>query len=448
MAINRKIRNIIVYTVLVLVLVPAVLIGETLPTRNTLSIALNGVPAEKTDFMYLVPKQGHMGPEIYPISVENHENISAYIKKYTLAAHLSWIAEAYERGFPYRDFIIRRLSETGAPYELLFLPIVESEFKNTTVSRSGAAGIWQFMMNSIYPNMHVNQWMDDRRNFWKATEAAVHKLLFNYKTLSDWPLALAAYNCGLGKVQRTISASGIRDFWELSDKGLLPPETINYVPRYFAIVKILSYPGRYGIRVPWRKPVQWEQIPLTQTVDLRILAEHSGVPYNILTAGNGELHYSISPPDNVPFNLKIPEEYSDQIKRTLKDKNFQLLRFYVYTINKGDTLYALARHYGVSVGMISKYNPAIRPKTLQIGQTIIIPALKQVQPYESTASQSPEPAEEDARPYTNRYVVQEGDTLWTIARKHDTSVALLTSRNKMSEQTIIRPGQELMVPKD
>jgi membrane-bound lytic murein transglycosylase D len=404
-------------------------------------------PAETPHTEVILPKQGHAGPEVYPIDIPDHPNIRAYIDKYSLPQHLGWIRAAYERGFPYRDFIVRVLKEKEAPHELLFLPIVESEYRNNTVSRSGAAGIWQFMMNSIYPGMYVNQWMDDRSNFWKASEAAVDKLLYNYQRLRDWPLALAAYNCGLGKVTRTIEESGIHNFWELSDRGLLPRETINYVPRYMAIVSILSYPGRYGIVLPWREPVEWRSIPLQQTVDLRILAEESGVPYNILTAGNGELHYTITPPDNIPFHLKIPEEYTDQINRTLEDKNFQLLRFYMYTIGAGDTLYALALHYGVSISMISKYNPGIRPRALRVGQTIIIPALKQVQPYVSPPPPEKAP-EDDLRPYTETYIVRKGDTLWSIARKHDTTVAMLSARNSLAVETVIRPGQKLMVPEE
>jgi membrane-bound lytic murein transglycosylase D len=233
----------------------------------------------------------------------------------------------------------------------------------------------------------------------------------------------------------------------LSEKGLLPAETINYVPKFFAISAILSSPGRYGFSLPWREPVNWTEIPLNQAVDLRILSEHSGVPYNILADGNRELHYTITPPETIPFSLKIPEEYTDQIKRTLEDKNFRLLRFYVYTISAGDTLYALAGHYGVSVGMISKYNPGLRARALRIGQTIVIPALKEVQPY---ISPKPEPAEPetDPRPYDGSYIVQKGDTLWSIARKHDTTVALLSAKNRLNRGTVIQPGQKLMVPKE
>ena len=406
-----------------------------------------GAAPEAAKSTVLAPRQGHAGPEIYPITAPDHPDIRKYVEKYSLPQHLGWITAAYERGNPYRDFIVQQLMEAEAPYELLFLPVVESEFHNSTVSRSGAAGIWQFMLNSIYPDMYVNQWMDDRRNFLKATRSAVNKLLYNFRRLQDWPLALAAYNCGLGKVTRTIEANGIRDFWELSDRGLLPPETINYVPRYMAIVSILSYPGRYGIVLPWRDSVEWREIPLDQTVDLRILAEKSGVPYNILKAGNSELHYAITPPNDIPFTLKIPAEYSDQIKRTLADKNFRLLRFYMYTISSGDTMYALARHYGVSVEMIAKYNPGIRPRTLRIGQTIIIPALKQVQPYVSPAPVE-KPMEDDPRPYTRSYTVRKGDTLWSIAREHDTTVAMLSARNSMAENSVIRPGQKIKVPKE
>jgi len=429
-----------------LIITGGVLFGEATPPRiAVLSVPqLEDLPPRAAPAA-IQPVQGHIGPEIYPIPIPEHENLKTYLNLYSKPQHIGWIRDAYERGFIYRDFIVDRLYEAGAPYELIFLPIVESEYINSTISRSGAAGIWQFMMNSIYPDMYVNQWMDDRKNFWKATDAAIHKLLFNYGKLQDWPLALAAYNCGLGRVTRIIEETGITSFWELSDKMLLPPETINYVPRYFAMIRILSYPGRYGITLPWREELHWEAVPLKQTVDLRILAEHSGVPYNILVAGNDELHYAITPPDNMPFNLKIPSKYTDQIKRTLEDKNFQLLRFYIYTIKRGDTLYALARHYGVSVQMISRYNQGINPMALQIGHNMIIPALFEVQPY---VAPPPAPVKEDIdiRPYTETYVVKDGDTLWSIAREFDTTVSLLSTRNSLSEASFIRPGQELKVP--
>lgn len=431
--------------IILLTVLTSPLRGDSLPP-NSGQIPLIGAEYEDIrENSALPPRQGHRGPEIYPVDVPVHDNIRAYIDKYSLPQHIGWIRAAYERGFAYRDFILETCRDLNAPYELLFLPIVESEFINTTISRSGAAGIWQFMLNSIYPGMYVNQWMDDRRNFWKATKAAIDKLMYNYSRLQDWLLALAAYNCGLGKVTRTIKETGISDFWELSEQGLLPPETVNYVPRYLAIVSMLSYSGRYGFSLPWREPVNWTAIPLNQTVDLRILAEESGVPYNILSAGNRELHYTITPPDNIPFHLKIPAEYTDQIKRTLEDKNFRLLRFYIYTISPGDTLYALAGHYGVSVQMITKYNPGIRPKALRIGQTIVIPALKNVQPYISPKPVSAEP-EEDPRSYNGIYTVVQGDTLWSIARKHDTTVAFLSAKNRLTADVVLQPGQELKVP--
>lgn len=403
-------------------------------------------PAAAHNPRALPPRQNHMGPEIYPLSISSHARLNAYLKKYREPRHLYWIEAAYKRGLFYRDHIVSRLEYFVAPYELVFLPVVESEYYSHTVSRSGAVGIWQFMLNSIYPEMHINEWMDDRRDFWKATDAAIKKLLFNYSQLGDWLLALSAYNCGLSKMKNIIRASGVEDFWELLDRGLLPIETAHYVPRFLAVVSVLSYPGRNGIIPEWREKTKWERIPVKQSVDIRILSAQAGVPYDVIKKGNTELTYHITPPDFSSYYLKVPAKYSDQIKRTLRDENLRLLRFHLYTIKRGDTVYALSNHYGVSVEMILKYNPGILPKALQIGRTLVIPALRDVSPYKSPARAAAAAPGEEAGPFEDVYVVKRGDTLWGISRKYGISPERLALENGISIDTVIHEGEELKVP--
>lgn len=156
---------------------------------------------------------------------------------------------------PFLGFIRRRLEEKALPWELAFLPAVESAFRTRAVSPSAAVGLWQFMMNSIGPyDMAVDRWRDDRRDFWRATEGALEKLKYNYSVLGDWYLALAAYNCGLGRVTRTIESTGIKDYWELRTKGLLPRETRDYVPRFLAVAHLLGHPGRLRLPLSWEPP--------------------------------------------------------------------------------------------------------------------------------------------------------------------------------------------------
>ena len=130
--------------------------------------------------------------------------------------------------------------------------------------------------------MKVNEWFDERRDFWKATEGAVAKLKYNHSVLGDWLLAIAAYNCGLGRMQRTIRASGINDFWELAERGLLPRETTHYIPRFLAISRIMMHSGREMVSDSWNKPVRWERIRLEESVSVSRLAKKASIPSEVI----------------------------------------------------------------------------------------------------------------------------------------------------------------------
>jgi len=390
--------------------------------------------------------RNHAGPVLHSLPVPETPLLERYLRQYTSPSHRPWLEGIRERSRTYMDFILATAEELEVPWELAYLPAVESAFLPYAVSRSGAAGLWQFMTNSISPyDMRVDEWRDDRRDFRKATRGALEKLKYNRQVLGDWYLALAAYNCGLGRVQRTMASSGIRDYWELSEKGLLPRETIQYVPKFLALAHILGYPGRWNLPLDWELPPVWEAIPLTQALDLRILAAESGVPLEVLTGGNAELRYMITPPESAKYELKVPAGYTDSIREVLARPGGRLIRFYIYRIGPGDTFYALSRHYGVSVGMIQKYNPGLNPSLLRIGQQVVIPALKEVEPYQGRAAQEPR---ETVLPSEFRgvYAVVPGDSLWSISRKYGITPEELARNNGLSLNGILPAGRVLQVP--
>ncbi|MFP4364842.1 MAG: LysM peptidoglycan-binding domain-containing protein [Spirochaetia bacterium] len=384
--------------------------------------------------------QGHAGLPVYSIAVDEHPLLLRYIERYTTPQGLRWIASALERGDLYRDYIVSRIEHFHAPMEILFLPVIESEYRIRAISRSGALGLWQFMTNSISPyGLRIDQWRDERRDFWLSTDASIQKLQYNYRVFDDWLLALAAYNCGVTRLNNIIRRTGIRDFWELAEGGHLPRETAGYVPKFLAVSLVCANPGRYGLELDWEPPVQWERIHLDQAVDLRILAQEAGVPHSVLSLSNGELHYSLTPPMVSDYYLKVPSIYADAVRTTLQSNRFRLMRFYLYTVQSGDTLYALANHYGTSVSMIRRYNTGVTPRALQLGQRIVIPALREVEPYRAELV-------EEIRDFTDEYIVKPGDTLWSISREYGTSVEAIARQNSLGVNSIIREGMRLQVP--
>ncbi len=327
-------------------------------------------------------EQDHMGPEVFSIQVHMHPLLAQYLKLYTSPAWLNWMKVVLRRAEPFLGYIASRIAYYRLPPELLYLPIAESSYDPYAVSRAGAAGLWQLMtQTAASQHLTINKWNDQRFDFWKATDASLRTLMANYEALKNWPLALAAYDAGLGFMERLVAATGIHDFWTLAADGYLPHETVDYVPRFFAIAAICSYPGRYGLPVSWSRPLEWARVRLDGTVDLHLLADEAGVNRHLLMAGNAGLRYGVTPPQSGASYLAIPKADSKSVSKALDASKYDLMRFYIYVIRSGDTLDRLAEYYGVPVSMILSYNPGVTSDNVKVGTQLLIPAIKNVPPY-------------------------------------------------------------------
>lgn len=373
------------------------------------------------------------------LEIPDNARVERYRKQYTTEDGLKYLSAVMKRSAPYRNFILAEIDRLEAPDFLLYLPVIESGFTEKAVSRSGAVGIWQFMKNSVGGyGIRINDWLDERRDPWLSSTAAIRKLMENYNYFQDWCLALAAYNCGLGAVSRAVKNAGTRDYWELCAKGYFKTETVNYVPKFLAVAEILSDSENLGI--DWGEAHElsaYEVIIVQKAVDITIIAKETGEDPAVLQKLNPALHYSITPP-NTAYALRMPAHIAEGTQALL-DSGRMLVEYYVYRIRSGDTLYALSRHYGVSVEMIAKYNPGIKANSLRIGSDILIPALKEVQAYKGTRSDS-------SLDFSGSYTVKQGDTLWSIALAHNVQVETLAEKNNIEVNSILKLGKLLKVP--
>jgi peptidoglycan lytic transglycosylase D len=389
--------------------------------------------------------QGHRGPVLHSLDTALFDGIpelQRQLDHYGGGAGHEYLSIVLRRGEPYLSFIHTAAAELGLPWELAYLPIVESSFVSGAVSKSGAAGLWQFMLNSISPyGMRVNQWMDERRDFWKASYGALRKLKDNYEVFGDWLLAVGAYNCGVGCMRRAIEAAGSRDFWTIARGGYLPPETRFYVPRFLAVSHYASYPGRYNLPASWDS-VRWRGIILTAPVHLNRLSEAAGIPLDHLISANAELNQPVTPPLSSGYRLKVREEYADSIEEALGRNDLDLVDLEQYTIQSGDTLYALGEYYGVAADLIIEFNPGLNPRRLMIGDKVLIPLMQPMLPYRGPVSG--EPPELFAG--TVEYTVRAGDTLSAISRRYGTSPESLAFNNDIDINTLLMPGAILQVP--
>jgi membrane-bound lytic murein transglycosylase D len=361
-----------------------------------------------------------------------------YIEQYSSPGGISWLSAAMERGEPYLAFIRKEIADMGLPEELIYLPVIESGYVATALSRSGASGLWQFMKNSMAPfDMHVTEWLDERMDFWKSTRGALRKLEENYRYFGDWPLALAAYNAGLGAISRLVQQSGISDYWALLERNLLTAETAHYVPKFAAAAYVLSNQRRFGIEAIWPEDPQWQRIAVDRSVDLRILAAEAGVDSGELARANRELLYNVTPPGQ--YYLKVSGRDAEKIAAVLARRDLPLIRHYFHTIRSGDTLLALALHYGVTVDQILASNPGVQARYLRIGSRLIIPALKETIPYER-------PSQRESLAFIGNHLVKRGETLWSIAIAYETDPEVLAEANGMELTDILREGIILKTP--
>ena len=359
-----------------------------------------------------------------------------FINQFTSTTGVAYMNAVMNRASLYLPFIKEEVRKRNLPPELAYLPVIESGFTITARSKSGAVGLWQFMLNSISPfDIKVNEFIDERRDFQKSTKGALQKLEDNYKAFGNWELAIAAYNCGLGAMNRAVKKTKIQDYWELSTRKELKKETIDYVPKFLAAAYVLSNPRRFGIDC-WQETYEWTPIRLKRQVSLDTLAAESGADRELLHRLNAELLHGITPSD-LNYRLKIPASHLEQINAVLEREDLALIRYHYHVVSHGDTLWSMSKHYGASLDLIEQHNPGISNRYLKIGETIIIPAFKDIAPPARTVSNTR---------YDAKYVVQKGDTLWSLARRYGVDPQELAQANNMTLNQILREGITLKIP--
>ena len=301
----------------------------------------------------------------------------------------------------YQDMISRVLKEEGVPQDLIYLAQAESAFQPLALSRAGARGIWQFVQwrGNEY-GLRRSWWVDERMDPEKATRAAAQHLRDLYGLFGDWYLAIAAYNCGPGNVQKGIERTGYADFWELYKRNVLPRETKNYVPIILALTLIAKDAAHYGISTDSEPALETDIVKPGRAIDLRLVAETIDVDVATLRGLNPSL-LRMATPDDAEFVLHLPvgtaERFSAEIADIPADKWVSWRRHRVET---GETLTSIAKQYRVTAASIADANELDHGEALKPGEKLIIPAAR---PVEETKSR------------LVRYRVRKGDTLGGIA---------------------------------
>jgi membrane-bound lytic murein transglycosylase D len=376
------------------------------------------------------------------IPLETNRHIEMEIKHFT-TAEKRYFLEAYKRSGKYRPYIVQKLREAGLPEELSWLPLIESGFKIKAFSRARALGLWQFIPSTGYKfGLKRTQYIDERIDPEKSTEAAIAYLKELHGIFGDWSTVLAAYNCGEGRVLRVIRTQNVNyldNFWDLYQR--LPLETARYVPRFLAALHLVTTPEKYGLKLPdVDPPREYEILQVNRQVHLKSIAKAIDVPLDELKALNCELRYNILPPEQ--YALKIPSGKGATLLASLDSMPITRLpqrAFVWHRVRRGESLSTIARSYHTSIRRIKQANNMYRSNLIVAGKKLKIPQRGAVIPTSTnSARRAPIPS-------NGIYRVKRGDNLWILAKRYSTTTKQIQDLNSLKNSNL-HIGQRLRIP--
>ena len=302
----------------------------------------------------------------YPVTL--NPQVQFHLDRFT-GAYREAVTRWVHRSSRYLTMIREVLRARGLPEDLAFTAMIESGFKPDAVSRVGAKGMWQFMAGTARRyGLRVDRWVDERLDPEKSTIAAASYLNDLYRQFGSWALAQAAYNAGEVKVTRAIQKTGSRDFWTLAQSRHLRRETKEFVPQIHAATVIGRDPDRYGFDFDEVDPVAFDTLTVPPATDLRRLATSAGLAPGEVRALNPTLVRGVTPPGG-PWTLRLPAGERERVAAALVprrapgmagNKHVEVSHAAatgdVHVVRPRDTVSAIARQYGVSVGDVMRWN--------------------------------------------------------------------------------------------
>jgi membrane-bound lytic murein transglycosylase D len=314
----------------------------------------------------------------YNVPIVMDSSVQAHIHYFNTAIHdrfEQWLLRLSR----YRPLVDRIFTEFHLPSDLVYLSLVESGFNPYAYSRAKATGPWQFMQGTAKAyGLRVDSYVDERRDPIKSTVAAARYLRDLYDLFGAWPLAMAAYNAGEGKVMRALQKAQAESFSDISKTRLIRRETKEYVPRFMAATIIARNPDRYGFTQEAAEPHQFDEAIVTRSVHFRAIANVTGIPYEELRLLNPELRRDATPPGDETYHLKVPvgtkakvEQLLDRIP-TYKFPQLPAKTQLVtggtsrwYKVRLGDTLEKVSKRFRIPLKTLKTKNnlsgPTIRP---------------------------------------------------------------------------------------
>ena len=390
----------------------------------------------------------------YDIPIEVNEAVRDYVRFFQSKGGRKHFVKWLGRSHRYMERYRAIMRAEGLPEDTVFLAMIESGFANYAYSRARASGPWQFIgpTGKLF-GLKQDFWVDERRDPEKSAHAAARYLKLLHQQTGDWRLAWAGYNAGVGRIFKA-KAKGYSDFWEMAaTKGrkVLRAETKGYVPKLMAAAILTKHPEAFGFRKDEIEPQSWTEyaeVTIPSATLLGVVARAAGTTERELMDLNPELRRSCTPPRS--FKLKLPKEKEETFAQAWPTMQGKVkMTFAGHVVRRGDTLSSIAHHYGVPVeGILEMNGLRTSAKKLRVGSELIIPkplgsgAVARAEPEPAEKPAKAAPAAEEPRharathgrePIATLVAshsterasaaakttlrVQQGDTLWSIARR-------------------------------
>lgn len=343
---------------------------------------------DNTDSLYIARMQGIMTP----VPLTYNREVRTAIERFCSPNYANTFSYAYY----YFPIIEEEFTNAGIPIEIRTLAIVESGLNPLAKSGKSAVGIWQFIPATGKEfGLEINSMVDERCNPRLASRAAAQYLKRMYNIYGDWTLAIAAYNCGPGRVNRALSSSGVsledagRLFWDIYE--YLPSETRGYVPLYMGATYAFAYHRAHGVTIPTPPmPIAVDTVMINRPLHLEQVSSTLDIDIELLKMLNPEYTMQIIPATTKSYPLTLPVELFTEFDRqrdSIFAKDSLYLKEFVvhaniekkmheappvttHTVKKGETLSAISKKYGCSVQQLMKWNNLKNANALRIGQKL------------------------------------------------------------------------------
>ena len=358
-----------------------------------------------------------------------NDQVAGYIGVFSSSTSFrAHMAASLRRVGKYRGLIEQTLHDEGVPQDLIYLAVAESGFQPQAVNaRSGAGGMWQFMVrDGAEYGLSRNGYYDYRFDPEKATRAYARYIKKLYGMFGDWNLAMAAYDWGPGAMQHAVQRTGYADYWELYRHNAMPAETRAYVPKILAAVIMAKNPEKYGLdKLVPSAAVIYDTVQTSYSIDLHLVADVTDSTVTELVALNPAM-LRLATPKDTSFDLHIPPGtkalYTDRLKDIPEDRRASW-RFHV--VKPGETVDGIASALHAKSTEIAETNGITTQDPMAVGDELVVPV--------DAASTTP-----------SRYTVHRDDTLITIADQFNVSVDELRRWNGLRSSSV-RPGRALYV---